>query len=57
MLQVKKGNVYTAAHILATLATKDYEDLGFLIHFLDLKERQNLAQVQPFSYPDLPCKS
>ncbi|XP_054857753.1 tetratricopeptide repeat protein 34 [Eublepharis macularius] len=45
MLQVKKRNIYTAAHILAGLAAKDYDELPFLLNFLDTKQRQSLAQV------------
>ncbi|XP_060115128.1 tetratricopeptide repeat protein 34 [Heteronotia binoei] len=45
ILQVKKRNIYTAAHILASLAAKDYDELPFLMNFLDTKQRQSLAQV------------
>ncbi|XP_061457907.1 tetratricopeptide repeat protein 34 [Rhineura floridana] len=45
MLQAKKGNMNAAAHLLASLAAKDYADLGYLMSFLDTKQRQSLAQV------------
>uniref|UniRef100_A0ACB8EDW1 Uncharacterized protein n=2 Tax=Sphaerodactylus townsendi TaxID=933632 RepID=A0ACB8EDW1_9SAUR len=45
ILQVKKRNIYTAAHILAGLAAKDYDELQFLMNFLDTKQRQSLAKV------------
>ncbi|XP_077168909.1 tetratricopeptide repeat protein 34 [Paroedura picta] len=45
ILQVKNSNVYTAAHILAGLAAKDYDELPFLVNFLETQQRQTLAQV------------
>ncbi|XP_053136965.1 tetratricopeptide repeat protein 34 [Hemicordylus capensis] len=45
ILQAQRRNVHTAAHILANLAANDYKDLGFLMNFLDNKQRQSLAQV------------
>nr|XP_056721507.1 tetratricopeptide repeat protein 34 [Euleptes europaea] len=45
ILQVKKRNIYTAAHILAGLAAKDYDELPFLMNLLDTRQRQILAEV------------
>ncbi|XP_034976186.2 tetratricopeptide repeat protein 34 isoform X2 [Zootoca vivipara] len=45
MLQAKKSHMNVAAHILASLATNDYKDIGYLMSFLDTKQRQSLAQV------------
>ncbi|XP_003229377.2 tetratricopeptide repeat protein 34 [Anolis carolinensis] len=45
LLQAKKRNTTNAAHILASLATKNSEELGYLLNFLDIKQRENLSQV------------
>ncbi|XP_072833770.2 tetratricopeptide repeat protein 34 [Pogona vitticeps] len=45
MLQAKKRNLTVSAHILASLAAKDYQELGYLLNFLDNMQRKNLAQV------------
>ncbi|XP_060614734.2 tetratricopeptide repeat protein 34 [Anolis sagrei] len=45
LLQAKKGNMTNAAHILASLAAKNSEELGYLLSFLDIKQRENLSQV------------
>ncbi|XP_042334561.1 tetratricopeptide repeat protein 34 [Sceloporus undulatus] len=45
LLHAKERNMTSAAHVLASLATQNYEELGYLLNFLDLKQRENLAQV------------
>uniref|UniRef100_A0A8D2J977 Tetratricopeptide repeat domain 34 n=1 Tax=Varanus komodoensis TaxID=61221 RepID=A0A8D2J977_VARKO len=45
MLQAKERNMNVAAHTLASLAAKDFQELGYLLNFLDTKQRQSLAQV------------
>uniref|UniRef100_A0A452IND1 Tetratricopeptide repeat protein 21A/21B fourth ARM domain-containing protein n=1 Tax=Gopherus agassizii TaxID=38772 RepID=A0A452IND1_9SAUR len=45
VLQLKRRNMLPAAHSLSILAEKGHGELGFLLNFLDAKQRQNLSQV------------
>ncbi|NWI85998.1 TTC34 protein, partial [Pitta sordida] len=45
VLQLKRRNVAGAAHPLSVLAKRDERELEFLLHFVDTKQRQQLAQV------------
>ncbi|XP_032619682.1 tetratricopeptide repeat protein 34 isoform X2 [Chelonoidis abingdonii] len=45
VLQMKRRNMLPAAHSLSILAEKGHGELGFLLNFLDAKQRQNLSQV------------
>ncbi|XP_043846588.1 tetratricopeptide repeat protein 34 [Dromiciops gliroides] len=44
-LQLKKRNTVAAIHNLQPLAGKDPEDLGFLLHLLDTRQRHSLSQA------------
>ncbi|XP_053864865.1 tetratricopeptide repeat protein 34 [Malaclemys terrapin pileata] len=45
VLQLKRSNMLPAARSLSTLAKKGPGELGFLLNFLDAKQRQTLSQV------------
>uniref|UniRef100_A0A672V4N4 Tetratricopeptide repeat domain 34 n=1 Tax=Strigops habroptila TaxID=2489341 RepID=A0A672V4N4_STRHB len=45
VLQLKRRNVTAAARSLSVLAKRDERELGFLLNFVDTKQRQHLAQV------------
>nr|XP_025041252.1 tetratricopeptide repeat protein 34 [Pelodiscus sinensis] len=45
VLQLRRRNMLPTAHTLSILAEKDPGELGFLMNFLDTKQRQNLFQV------------
>ncbi|XP_039365274.1 tetratricopeptide repeat protein 34 isoform X2 [Mauremys reevesii] len=45
VLQLKRRNMLPSAHSLSILAEKGHGELGFLLNFLDAKQRQNLSQV------------
>ncbi|XP_044852382.1 tetratricopeptide repeat protein 34 isoform X2 [Mauremys mutica] len=45
VLQLKRRNMLPAAHSLSILAEKGHGELGFLLNFLNAKQRQNLSQV------------
>uniref|UniRef100_A0A8B9FU17 Tetratricopeptide repeat domain 34 n=1 Tax=Amazona collaria TaxID=241587 RepID=A0A8B9FU17_9PSIT len=45
VLQLKRRNVTAAARSLSVLAKRDERELGFLLNFIDAKQRQHLAQV------------
>lgn len=49
VLQLQSRNVAGAAAPLSVLARRDEKDLAFLLNFVDTKQQQHLAQVQPFS--------
>lgn len=53
VLQLQSRNVARAAAPLSVLARRDEKDLAFLLNFVDTKQQQHLAQVQPFSL--IPC--
>lgn len=50
VLQLQSRNVAEAAAPLSTLARRDEKDLAFLLNFVDTKQQQHLAQVQPFFF-------
>lgn len=50
VLQLQSRNVAEAAAPLSALARRDEKDLAFLLNFVDTKQQQHLAQVQPFFF-------